>query len=170
MKVIIIVDYQVDFVTGSLGSDDARSIESAICSRLDLALESGWDIIFTMDVHGEDYLSTFEGERLPVRHCILGTGGELIYGHVADYIDHAMILEKDTFGCSRLLEVLDGYDEIELCGVATNVCVLSNAVMARTACPDARIEVRADCVASYDRVAGEKALDLMESIQVDVVR
>ena len=170
MRALVVVDYQNDFVDGPLGGADAVSIEGSICSRIREFLDAGDAVYITMDTHGEDYLSTLEGRMLPVPHCIRGTEGWRLYGSVAEYSDRCRVLEKDTFGCSALLSELRGYDEIELCGVATNICVLANAVIARTANPSARIVVRRDCVASYDRPLGEKALDVMESMQVEVLR
>ncbi len=169
MRALVVVDYQNDFVDGSLGSEDAVSIEDAICSRIGEYLGSGDDVYVTMDTHGEDYLSTLEGRMLPVEHCIRGTDGWRLHGRVGELASGCTILEKGTFGCPGLMDILCGYDEIELCGVATNICVIANAVIARTAAPDARIVVRRDCVASYDRELGEKALDVMASLQVEVL-
>ncbi|MDO5861218.1 MAG: isochorismatase family cysteine hydrolase [Thermoplasmata archaeon] len=171
MRALVVVDYQNDFVDGSLGSPDAVSIEDAVCSRMEEHLASGDRVIVTMDTHGEDYLSTYEGTVLPVEHCIRGTPGWALHGRVAELAERegCRILEKHTFGCAALLDELKGCDEIELCGVATNICVLANAVIARTACPDARIVVRRDCVASYDRELGEKALAVLPSLQIEVL-
>lgn len=169
MRALVVVDYQNDFVDGSLGSEDAVSIEDAVCSRIEDFLGSGDDVFVTMDTHGEGYLSTLEGRMLPVTHCIRGTRGWMLHGRVADLAKGCTVMEKGTFGCQRLMGLLAGYDEIELCGVATNVCVLANAVIARTAAPEARVIVRRDCVASYDRDLGEKALELMASLQVEVL-
>ena len=169
MKALVVVEYQNDFVDGSLGSPEALSIEDALCARLEEVLSEGGDLYFTLDTHGTSYLNTFEGKRLPVEHCQVGTFGVKIHGKVGEYVPKGTVLSKTTFGCSRLLEELKDYDEIEICGVATDICVLANAVMARTANPEARITVRRDCVASYDREAGEKALDVMGSLQIDVV-
>lgn len=169
MRALVVVDYQNDFVDGSLGSEDARSIEDVICQRIESALTDGYKLIFTMDTHRDDYLDTMEGRLLPVRHCIRGTEGHAIYGRVAGYVPDGTVLEKDTFGCLALTDALAGCDEVELCGVATDVCVMANAVIARTACPDARIVVRRSCVASYDRDRHNAALELMPSLQIDVV-
>lgn len=170
MRALVVVDYQNDFTDGPLGSPGAVSIEGPICSRIEDYLRSGDPVFMTMDTHSPDYLSTLEGRMLPVEHCIAGTDGWRLHGKVSSYRDRCTVIEKDTFGCARLLEVLKGFDEIEICGVATNVCVLANAVMARTANPDARVIVRRDCVASYDPDLGEKALDILPSLQVEVLR
>lgn len=170
MRILVVVDYQNDFVDGALGSADAASIEDAVVSRIDSYLSSGDPVVLTMDTHGPGYLGILEGRILPVEHCIRGTPGWELHGRVASMASRCTVLEKGTFGCVDLYGILREYDEIELCGVATNVCVMANAVIARTANPEARITVRADCVASYDAVLGQKALDVMESLQVEVIR
>ena len=169
MRALVVVDYQNDFVDGSLGSPEAAAIEDSICSRMDEVLSAGGDLFFTMDSHGTDYPETLEGRMLPVAHCILGSPGWELHGRVSDYAPKGRVLRKSTFGCRELLDILRDYDEIELCGVATNICVIANAVMARTANPDARVVVRRDSVASYDTEAGEKALDVMQSLQIEVL-
>lgn len=171
MRALVVVDYQNDFVTGSLGSQDAILIGDAVCSRITESLESGDDVFFTRDTHGSDYLETREGSLLPVPHCIEGTSGWEIAGRVGELSrdPRCRIIDKPTFGCADLLGMLRGYDEIELCGVATNICVIANAVIARTASPEARVVVRRDCVASYDRELGERALEVMASLQVEVI-
>ena len=169
MRVLLVIDYQNDFVDGSLGSADAVSIEDAVCDRIEQYCGASDDVIFTMDTHGPDYLSTPEGIKLPVEHCIHGTDGWELHGRVRGLAEGFRILRKDTFGCRELMDILPDYDEIELCGVATNICVIANAIIARTANPGAKIVVRRDCVASYDRALGEKALDVMSSLQIEVI-
>lgn len=170
MRVLIVVDYQNDFVDGALGSPAAAAIEDALCSRIEEHLASGDRVIFTMDTHGEDYLSTREGGMLPVPHCIRGTPGWELHGRVAELSRRpgCIVIEKGTFGCPELMDLLKGCRRIEVCGVATNVCVIANAVIARTASPEASVVVRRDCVASYDGELGEKALEVMASLQVEI--
>lgn len=171
MRVLLVVDYQNDFVDGALGSPDAVEIEGAVSLRMEDHLASGDDVILTMDTHGEDYPDTREGRMLPVSHCVKGTRGWELHGRVAELSVRpgCRIIEKSSFGCPELMGMLKGYDEVEICGVATNVCVIANAVIARTANPEARVIVRRDCVASYDGALGEKALDVMASLQVEVL-
>ena len=171
MRALVVVDYQNDFVDGSLGSQDAVIIGDAVCDRISDHLASGDDVFFTRDTHGPDYLETREGRMLPVPHCIRGTHGWEIHGRVGELSrdPRCRIIDKPTFGCAELMDVLKGYDEIELCGVATNICVIANAVIARTANPEARVVVHRDCVASYDRELGERALEVMASLQVEVL-
>lgn len=169
MKSLIIVDYQVDFVSGSLGSEDAVSIEDDICNRIEQALDEGWRVIFTLDTHDDGYLETLEGMRLPVPHCLKGTEGHMLYGKVSSYADRGIVIEKSSFGCPDLMAYLDDCDEVELCGVATNICVLANAVMIRSFYPDMKVSVRGSCSASYDRDMAERALLILPSLQVDVI-
>lgn len=171
MRALVVVDYQNDFVDGSLGSGAAAAIEGAICARMEDYIGTGDAVFVTMDSHGADYLRTREGVMLPVEHCIKGTEGWKLHGRVCDIVrmGKCTVIEKDTFGCSRLLDVLRPFDSIEICGVATNICVLANAVMARTANPQARVFVRRDCVASYDEKLGEETLDVLGGLQIEVV-
>ena len=167
-NLLIVVDMQNDLITGALGTGEARAILPDV-----VKLVESWDgpVAFTRDTHGPDYLDTREGRMLLVPHCIHGTPGWEIHGRVGEMSrdPRCRIIDKPTFGCAELMDVLKGYDEIELCGVATNICVIANAVIARTANPEARVVVRRDCVASYDRELGEKALDVMASLQVEVL-
>ena len=171
MRALVVIDYQTDFVTGTLRSQDAVLIGDAIGSLVSSYLDSGDSVFFTRDTHGPDYPDTREGRMLPVAHCIRGTPGWEIHGRVGELSGdpRCRIFDKPTFGCAELMDALRGYDEIELCGVATNICVMANAVIARTANPEARVFVRRSCVASYDRDLGEKALEVMGSLQVEVL-
>ena len=171
MRALVVVDYQNDFVNGSLGSAAAASIEDAVCSRMEDHLASGDDVFVTIDTHDDGYLETREGIMLPVVHCIEGTDGWELHGKVRGIAGRGgcRILRKNTFGCAELIGILKDYDEIELCGVATNICVLANAVIARTANPQARITVRRDCVASYDDRLGEETLDVLAGLQIEVI-
>lgn len=171
-KCLIVVDYQVDFVTGSLGNPAAAALEAGIASRIRQARNQGEDVIFTLDTHEADYLSTREGRYLPVPHCIHGTAGHGLYGAVAEECQAGdTVLCKDTFGSRALLACLQEkrYDAIELCGVVTNICVISNAVLAKAALPEADICVNAALCASNDASLHQKALDVMASLQIDII-
>lgn len=171
MRVLVVVDYQNDFVDGSLGSQDAVSIEANVHRLAESYLKSGGDVVFTMDTHDSGYLGTREGMMLPVEHCIEGSVGWRIHGSLEEISrdPRCRVIRKSTFGSAELMEILKDYDEIEVCGLVTNICVIANAVIARTANPEARVIVRRDCVASNDRGLGEKALDVMRSLQVEVI-
>lgn len=170
-KALVIVDYQNDFVCGSLGFPAAAAIEDALCAKIEARAAEGYDCIFTFDTHEEDYLSTFEGRHLPVPHCLRGTEGWCLYGKVAALLPLGMGFEKPHFGSMELVEYLrgQGYDTVEFVGVVTNICVLSNALLARTALPDSEIVVDASCCASNDEKLGKAALDVMEGLQITVI-
>lgn len=169
---LVVVDYQVDFVTGSLGSQDAVDIEPALRSRVERAFADGEDVYFTKDTHGPDYLDTDEGRHIPVVHCQRGTDGWEIYGSLRSLSEKARIFYKGTFGSRELADTLaaEGYGRVEVCGVATNICVIVNAVLIKTAMPETSVVVDAALVASYDRELGNAALRTMASICIDVVR
>ena len=169
-KALVVVDYQNDFVSGSLGSDMAVAVEDNICKKIAECKKDGSDVIFTLDTHGENYLETEEGKKLPVAHCVKGTDGWNLYGKVAEQADGSVNLEKKAFGSVELAEYLSKkqYDTVELVGVATNVCVISNAVIAKSALPNAEISVDASCCATYDAALHQKALDVMKSMLIVV--
>lgn len=172
MKCLIVVDYQVDFVTGSLGFAKAEAIEGNIAEKIAEYRSNGSDIIFTFDTHGENYMETSEGKKLPVPHCISGTSGHELYGKAAELRrDTDKCIFKPSFGSDELMDYLRGknYDAVELIGVVTNICVISNAIIAKTALPEADIIVDAACTASNDDTLHEAALDVMQGLQIDVI-
>jgi len=171
-KCLIVVDYQNDFVSGSLGFPGAVELEQKIVSKIKQYRSNGDEVVFTFDTHYDDYLETREGRFLPVAHCIQGTQGHELYGSVADQImesDKTFI--KNTFGSETLFEYLKttSFESIELIGVVSNVCVFSNAVLARTAQPEAEIIVDAKCTASHNDHLHTAALDAMEGLQMQVI-
>lgn len=168
-RALVVVDYQTDFVTGSLGSPHAEAIEDNIISKIKEYIERGDKVFFTMDTHDCGYLKTNEGLHIPIEHCIKGTPGWRLHGEVAIYQGRGMTIEKDTFGSFDLVRQLSGFSDIELCGVATNICVIANAVLLKTAYPDSKIMVDPDCVASYDEHLHRKALDIMRSLSIDIL-
>ena len=168
-RALVVVDYQTDFVAGSLGSPQAKAIEKNIVAKIREYLENGEKVFFTMDTHGKDYLRTDEGIHIPVEHCIKGTPGWRIFGEVAKYQEKGKTVEKGTFGSLDLIGLLEGSDEIELCGVATNICVIANAVILKTAHPGSRVTVDPKCVASYDEDLHRKALEIMRSFSIDIL-
>lgn len=170
-KLLIVVDYQNDFVDGSLGFEAAKDIESAICNKIEKYVKGGHDVVFTLDTHSQKYLLTDEGRNLPVKHCIKGTAGHKLYGKVATLARDKVQIEKPTFASLELAKYIEGkdYGEIELCGVVTNICVISNAVMAKAAAPDCKITVDAACCASNDSEIEEKSYEIMKNLHVTVI-
>lgn len=198
-KVLIIVDYQKDFVVGKLGFDKAIALDKGLNAKLKEYLDDPDGIvILTLDSHRKSYLKTLEGRKLPIEHCIMGTDGHDWYGETgetirgcyekyAEYIgsydrcaaktdkENLYIATKNTFGSMELGDLLmelnseNGLEEIALCGIVTNMCVISNAVVAKAACPSVEINVLSDLVASFDDELHQKALDVMEGMQINVV-
>lgn len=170
-KCLIVVDYQNDFVTGALGFPGAVALEDRIVEKIQSYRAAGDDVMFTFDTHTSQYLLTQEGRKLPVPHCIGGTEGHKLYGKVGQSCDaEDWCFIKYTFGSDAMYDFLkqNRYTSIELVGVVTNICVISNAVLAKTAQPETEILVDARCVASNDDRLNEKALDVMESLQITV--
>lgn len=169
-KLLIVVDYQCDFVDGALGFPAAAMIDARIGDKIREARAVGGDVLFTLDTHGADYADTVEGRNLPVPHCIKGTAGHALYGSAAELAREGKTLEKPTFGSAELINILQrgAYSEVELCGVVTNICVISNAVIAKAALPEARIIIDASACASNDAALESKALDILENLHIEV--
>ncbi|NLT58334.1 MAG: cysteine hydrolase [Clostridiales bacterium] len=170
-KILVVVDYQRDFVDGALGFPGAERLEAPICARIEQVRAEGSEVVFTFDTHHGDYLETREGRDLPVPHCIKGSEGWGLYGGVAAHCDaQTRCFEKPTFGSFELAEYLRAgqYDEVELCGLVSNICVISNAALARAALPEAAICVDARCTGGGDPLLNEKALDVMQGFFIEV--
>lgn len=171
-KLLIVVDYQMDFVSGSLGFPKAAKLEEGIYQKIKDYKENNQDVIFTFDTHDIQYLQSQEGRKLPVEHCIKGSEGWKLYGKVAELCDkNTLSYEKPTFGSLELAEYLKDkeYESIEIVGLVSNICVISNAVLAKVALPEAEIVIDASCTASFDDSLNEKALDVMEGLQMKVI-
>ena len=115
-KALVVVDMQNDFIDGALGTTEAEQAAGTV-------------LVFTMDTHGADYLQTQEGQKLPVEHCIRGTAGWQIADALQPFVRGAQIVEKPAFGATDLPALLREYDEIELVGLCTDICVISNALL-----------------------------------------
>ncbi len=171
-RLLIVVDYQVDFVTGSLGFLGAEKLDTRICEKISLYRKSGDDVCFTFDTHSDTYLTTVEGRLLPVPHCIEGSVGHSLYGNTATLRNATdKCFYKTTFGSEELFDYLrnEKYESVELVGLVSNICVLSNAVLAKVALPESHIIVDASCTASHDKKLHEAALDTLKGIMVDVI-
>lgn len=172
MKSLVVVDYQKDFVDGALGFPGAEKLEPLILAKIDECRKIGGQVIFTLDTHGENYLSTAEGKKLPIAHCIKGTPGHGLFGKVAEAVlPEDVVIEKPAFGSLELADYLRRLspDEVELCGLVTDICVVSNAVIAKAALPESRIVVDSAACATADPAAHENALSVMRGVHIDVV-
>jgi nicotinamidase-related amidase len=171
-KLLIVVDYQKDFVSGSLGFAGAGELADGIVKKIRKYREDGGDVAFTLDTHGSDYLSTQEGRNLPVIHCAQDTDGWRLFGPVADEKrDGDIIFVKSQFGSPELFDFLrnSSFVSIELVGLVSDICVAVNAVLAKTACPEALIVVDASLTDCHNRIMREKALDVLEGLQIQVI-
>ena len=172
-KALIVVDMQEDFINGSLGCDNARAILDSVKQRVAACKQDGYDLFFTRDIHSPDYLTTQEGRNLPIVHCQAGDIGSEIVGELQEYIDSdTIIIDKSGFGSMELATALQQghYEQVEICGLVTNICVLFAAVFAKTALPEAEIVVDEHYTASYDQALHAKTLDVLAGAQVTVIR
>lgn len=173
MKLLVVVDFQTDFVDGVLGFEDALFLDEVIAKRISEYHQNKDQVIFTLDTHDSDYYKTLESQIIPVLHCIKGTVGHKIYGKTAEEIqDSDIFFEKDTFASIQLAKYLEGkeYESVELVGLVSNICVLANAIMVSSVLRDTEIIVRADCTDSFDKTLHEKCLDIMEGLNITVIR
>ena len=171
-KCLVVVDYQNDFVDGSLGFEDATKLDKPIYDKITEYVKNNEDVYFTLDTHYENYLETVEGKKLPITHCIKNTNGHNIYGMVGSLTSVAKeIIEKDTFGSIDLAIILknEEYEEITFCGLVSNICVFTNAVMAKTMLPNSKIIVDASLVSSNDLNLQNKSFDILENLHIEVI-
>ena len=171
---LFVIDYQNDFVDGALGFPGAEKLDEKIAAKV-RAYGRG-HVLFTRDTHFENYLTTREGRNLPVVHCIRGTPGWEVYGQTAKALAEveAPAIDKLVFGMDvsdpAVAAVLPASaDEIELVGLVSNICVVSNAVVLQSKYPEATILVDAQCTDSFDKSLHEKVLDVLAGFQVKVI-
>ena len=134
-KLLVVVDYQKDFVDGALGFETAEQLDQVIANKIEEYLKAGQDVIFTKDTHYTNYLTTREGKHLPIEHCIIDSEGHNLYGKVAGYEKQAKkVFNKTSFGSIDLAKFISrsDYKEVEFCGLVSNICVLSNIIMTQT--------------------------------------
>lgn len=170
MKCLVVIDVQNDFVTGSLGTAEAVEMLPRLLEKM-RSFEGA--ILMTQDTHGADYLSTQEGRMLPVEHCIEGTEGWRFPAEVEALRESrgARVYEKPTFGSTRLVSELkrlyDGgeLESVELVGLCTDICVISNALMIKAAMPELPVYVDPACCAGVTPEKHEAALEVMRSCQ-----
>lgn len=169
-KCLVVVDYQNDFVSGSLGFEGAEALEAPILKRIQDFKASHDAVVFTKDTHDNNYLETQEGKHLPIMHCIKGTWGHDLYGAIKE--EETLVFEKGAFGSLELGAYLKQhqFDVVELVGLVSNICIISTAVIAKAALPEAEIVVDASMTGSYDKVLHEQALNVMAGFQVKVNR
>ena len=173
-RYLFVIDYQNDFVDGALGFPGAETLDAGIAAKV--RSYGPGHVLFTRDTHFDNYLSTREGRLLPVTHCIKGTRGWELYGETAAACAEvqAPAIDKLVFGMdvtdpATAAVLPETADEIELVGLVSNICVISNACVLQAKYPEARIIVDAKLTASMDPVMHEKVLDVLEGFQVKVI-
>jgi nicotinamidase-related amidase len=179
---LVVVDMQNDFVDGTLGSKEAKSIVPNVMSLIKQHMtDKDSELWFTMDTHSKNYLETNEGKHLPVEHCINLTKGWELYPEIQQTLDtwvaskqdkfSTNIIRKNTFGSLEFAQryIFADFDKIIFCGLCTDICVVSNALITKANVPEKEIEVYADCCAGTTKEKHEAALDVMESCHITVV-
>jgi nicotinamidase-related amidase len=174
MKILVVVDMQNDFIDGALGTPEAVAIVPKVAEKIKQYVANGDKVLYTADTHFEDkYADTMEGQKLPVPHCIHGTHG----WQIADglYVDNAPLVIKTTFGCwdigNRLLALARRKDleSIEVVGLCTDICVISNVMIIKSWFEDTPIIVDSSCCAGVTPESHTRALEAMKMCQIEVI-
>jgi nicotinamidase-related amidase len=165
MKTLIVVDMQNDFISGSLGTKEAQAIVANVKKKIAEYKSRGDEIIFTRDTHFNEYLETNEGKHLPVKHCIINTWGWQIADGLE--VDNCGFIDKPTFGWRYWHN--HNFEEVELCGLCTDICVVSNALILKATFPEINITVDASCCAGVTPESHNAALTTMKMCQINVI-
>ena len=170
-KILLVVDMQNDFINGTLGSKDAEAIVEKVVDKVKSYENEESLIIYTKDTHFENYLETEEGKKLPVKHCVKDTNGWEIPSVILR--DNKNIIEKYTFGSVDLFNELNKIEEkiesIELIGLCTDICVVSNALLAKAYFPNKKIMVDEKCCAGVTKESHKNAIETMKMCQIEIL-
>ncbi|MCR5208932.1 MAG: cysteine hydrolase [Lachnospiraceae bacterium] len=171
-KILVVIDMQKDFIDGALGSAEAVKIVDNCAKKINNAKAEGKVIIYTRDTHFDDYMTTEEGKNLPVPHCIKGSDGWQIASVLTEDAPDSVIFDKVTFGSRELGQfIADNYSDaenIELIGLCTDICVISNALLIKAFCPNTPVSVDAACCAGVTPAGHDTALKAMGACQIHV--
>lgn len=172
-KLLVVVDMQNDFIDGALGTKEAQEIVGNVCEKIN---NFDGDIVYTMDTHSKDYLSTSEGKKLPVEHCITGTDGWQLNLRVENALKQKGAYDKrymkNTFGSTLLASDLSKeytLSEITLIGLCTDICVISNALLLKAYMPEVKISIDSSCCAGVTPESHKNALSAMKMCQIDII-
>lgn len=171
MKILVVVDMQNDFVTGSLGSNEAKGIVNKVKNAIE---HFDGEVVFTMDTHTKGYLDTEEGKKLPIEHCIVGTKGHEIVDELLPLVKSNKVFDKETFASVKLAEYIkekfdkNQVESVTVCGLCTDICVISNALFIKGMVPNLPIIVKKDLSAGTSVSAHNSALTVMKSCLIDV--
>ena len=163
-KTLIVIDMQNDFIDGSLGTAEALSIVENVKKKIDEYRANGDRVIFTRDTHHDNYMDTNEGKHLPVIHCIEGTDGWKIRDGLE--FDGAEIINKPSFGYTGWKDY--DFEEVELIGLCTDICVVSNALILKALFPEIKVSVDSSCCAGVTPASHNAALETMKMCQVEI--
>ena len=167
MRMTIVVDVQNDFVAGVLGTAEAQAMIPHLVKKLENIEQNAAnfhnDLIFTQDTHKENYLETAEGKFLPVPHCLKNTTGWDFVKEIQPFVEGSTVIEKASFGTTRLPSLLKKYDEIELCGLCTDICVVSNALVIKAFYPEKSILIDSKCCAGVTPESHKAALLVLKN-------
>lgn len=175
MRVLVVVDMQNDFIDGSLGTQEAASIVPGVVEQI---RKFEGSVIATRDTHGQEYLDTAEGKKLPVVHCVKGTEGWQIREEVSRALTEkgeCMIIDKPSFGSVELGEHIrelsrtEEIEEITLIGLCTDICVISNALLLKAYLPESNVRVISSCCAGVTPGSHEQALEAMKMCQIEIL-
>lgn len=164
-KTLIVIDMQRDFIDMALGTKEAVMIVPKVREKIKEYIKNGDEVIYTRDTHMEDYLETTEGKHLPVMHCIKGTEGWQIAEGL--YVEGCKIIDKPNFGWPYWDK--EQLEEVEMVGLCTDICVVSNALILKATFPDAHIKVDRNCCAGVTVETHEAALKTMEMCQIEII-
>lgn len=171
-KALLVIDMQNDFITSVLGNNECRAVVPQVVKRVQEAIEEGTDLIFSQDTHQEGYLTTQEGRKLPVPHCIKDTDGWEIIPELAETaVRKGIVFTKETFGSTTIAEYVKAhnYDEVELIGVCTDICVISNAMIIKAFNPELEIFIRESCCAGVTPQSHQTAIEAMKACQINIL-
>lgn len=169
MKYLVVVDMQKDFIDGALGTAEAVAIVDEVA---ELAQSFDGEVIFTRDTHLQNYLETAEGKKLPVEHCIKDSDGWQLCAELTKFSEGAKIFDKPAFGSRELCEYIAGKGDAEsitLCGLCTDICVISNAIMLKAYMPEVPVAVKESCCAGVTPESHSRALGAMQMCQIDII-
>ena len=165
-ETLIVVDMQNDFIDGALGTKEAQAIVSNVAKKIKEYKDAGKQVIFTRDTHPENYLETYEGKHLHVAHCVKNTVGWQISNKLDFDIENDILIDKSTFGWLNWKDF--GFESVEVCGLCTDICVVSNATILRAAFPEIDIEVIESCCACVTPESHKNAIQTMKTLQMHV--
>ena len=178
VNILLVIDMQKDFVDQALGTPEAQAIVPNVVAKINEYKARGDVIIATRDTHADSYMDTQEGKNLPVVHCVEETDGWQLDDAVqAAMPEDATIVNKPTFGSTDLVKIIGEYVaqygqpnvHVEIIGLCTDICVISNAMVLRAAFPETEIEILSDCCAGVTPQSHQTALDAMRACQFTIV-